>query len=128
MLCIADFWCNYYCRITIMFTCAIHEALHEHHAKKYITIHLDDESRKRVIRIHGTAIKHVKKLVDPLDGSYLKVKVPFRYNRIMCTMTGNKTIHELVKGDIVTVAIEYCGWWERDGYGGPSWKLTSVQV
>ena len=103
---------------TTTFTCFISDPMNLEGDKRYI--HLDigiDNSQ------YGKAVRH---LIDPLIGTILKIKIPFRYNRVMCKVSGNKTVQELVKGDRVSVVLKYCGWWESDDYGGPSWKLVSV--
>ena len=51
-------------------------------------------------------------------GQVRRVKVPFRYNRVMCTVTGDKTIQELQKGDHVNVTMEFTG---------GVWKMGSMQ-
>jgi hypothetical protein len=94
--------------------------------KKYLVLELDEQTVHTIKFTHAKKTLKVQKLVDPLDGNLLKVKVPFRYNRVMCT-TKNKIIQELVKGDIVKVDIKYCGWWQSDEFGGPSWKLDSME-
>ena len=43
------------------------------------------------------------------DGKLRRTKIPFRYNRVMCKVTGDKTIQELVKGDQVQVSFEFVG-------------------
>lgn len=109
----------------LTFDCSVSEPFSESD-KKYITIELYDKILEKVIRFHQTNQKSVKHLVDPLQDGSLLVKVPFRYNRVMCEVSGRKTVQELVKGDKVIVTIKYCGWWESNGYGGPTWKLESV--
>ena len=42
-------------------------------------------------------------------GQVRRVKIPFRYNRVMCEVRGDKTIQELVKGDRVQVTMEFTG-------------------
>ena len=39
------------------------------------------------------------------QGKVLRVKVPFRYGRVMCKVTGLKTVQEFQKGDQVEVTI-----------------------
>lgn len=105
--------------------CKVHRPMNEEGDKRYI--HLDIGSESPVVKqIHALSSKPVKNLVDPLKDDVLRVKVPFRYRRVMCKVTGGKTLQELVSGDQVSVELKYCGWWESDGYGGPSWKLVSV--
>jgi len=92
--------------------------------KKYITLELDAQTVQTVKFAHVKMSREVLKLIDPLQGNVLKVKVPFRYNRVMCKYSG-KTIQELVKGDNVKVDLTYCGWWVSGDFGGPSWKMES---
>lgn len=40
----------------------------------------------------------------------LRVKVPFRYGRVMCKVDGLKTVQELQKGDQVEIELEKKVW------------------
>ena len=42
--------------------------------------------------------------------SRLRVKVPYRYGRVMCRVDGLKTVQELQKGDEVEVTLEKKTW------------------
>ena len=95
-------------------------------SRKYFTLELDSDTVKIIKMNHVKKVVPVKTLVDPLNDNLLKVKIPFRYNRVMCNVTGQKTIQEMAKGDRVQVEIKYCGWWESGDFGGPSWKLVSI--
>lgn len=44
------------------------------------------------------------------DGALHRIKVPFRYGRVMCNMTGLKTIQEFKKGDEIRVTIDKKLW------------------
>lgn len=44
------------------------------------------------------------------DGVVFRAKVPFRYGRVMCGVTGLKTIQELEKGERVKGVIERKTW------------------
>ena len=44
------------------------------------------------------------------DGVVVRAKVPFRYGRVMCSVTGLKTIQELEKGERVKGVIERKTW------------------
>jgi hypothetical protein len=44
------------------------------------------------------------------DGVVYRAKVPFRYGRVMCNVTGLKTIQELEKGERVRGMIERKTW------------------
>jgi hypothetical protein len=45
-----------------------------------------------------------------LDGCVTRLKVPFRYGRVMCRVEGLKTVQELQKGDQVEIEIERKSW------------------
>lgn len=87
--------------------------------RKYIYVNLSPDD----------IVRCTKPKVDfePLQGSILKVKVPFRYNRVMCKVNGLKTIQELKKGDEVSIRIEYTGTWKTpDGDTGSTWTLIEI--
>jgi hypothetical protein len=52
------------------------------------------------------------------------VKVPYRYRRVMCEVTG-KPIQSLTRGDEVRIKIEFKGVWNVENYSGFSWILSS---
>ena len=66
-----------------------------------------------------------KNVDDPLDGRVLKVKVPFRYRRVMCNVKG-RPIQSLIKGDEVEIEINFKGIWNVGAYSGFSWILTYI--
>jgi hypothetical protein len=45
-----------------------------------------------------------------IDGEFVSLKVPFRYNRVMCNVGGIKTIQEYEKGDVVLLEYEKKRW------------------
>ena len=99
--------------------CTIHKPLTCINGRYYIFLNLKDSDVQKCTK------KEVH--INPLQGSVLKVKVPFRYNRIMCKTDGIKTIHEAVEGDHVVVDIEYTGEWSVDDdstISGSTWKVV----
>lgn len=52
--------------------------------------------------------KYVEILSD--SGALYRAKVPFRYGRVMCNVTGLKTIQELEKGAEVQGLLERKSW------------------
>jgi hypothetical protein len=106
-------------------TCAVEKPMETEGDRRYLSVDIGTESTS-IKLLHRKSAKSVIKLVDPLCGNVLRVKVPFRYNRVMCNVTGNKVIQELVKGDKVRVDLKYCGWWVAGEHGGPAWKLVSL--
>ena len=50
-----------------------------------------------------------------------RIKVPFRYGRVMCHMTGLKTIQEFKKGDLIQAYVEK-KFWDGDEF----WVLISA--
>jgi len=61
---------------------------------------------------------------NPLDGTILTVKVPFRYRRVMCNVKG-RPIQSLIKDDEVEVELDFKGVWNIGTYSGFSWILSS---
>ena len=57
-----------------------------------------------------------------IDGRLTRVKVPFRYGRVMCRIEGLKTVQEFQKGDLMEVELEKKVW---DGV--EHWILASVR-
>lgn len=53
----------------------------------------------------------------------VRVKVPFRYGRVMCKVAGLKTVQELQAGDEVEIEIEKKNW---DGI--EYWVLASISA
>jgi hypothetical protein len=114
--------------VVLEFPCKVHQKMTESNKKMYIQLTLGDVAKARIHDIHKASNEHLqKKLVNPLEGSVLKIKVPYKYDKVACKVLGNKALQELVQGDQVTATIEYCGVWEVNGYCGPSWKLFSLQ-
>jgi hypothetical protein len=44
------------------------------------------------------------------EGSTRRLKVPWRYGRVMCRVTGDKTVQELTEGDKVQVTLKTVTW------------------
>ena len=44
------------------------------------------------------------------QNSLVRLKVPFRYGRVMCRIEGLKTVQELQKGDEIEIEIERKPW------------------
>jgi hypothetical protein len=45
-----------------------------------------------------------------VDGHVMRIKVPYRYGRVMCRIEGLKTVQELQKGDQIQIEIEKKVW------------------
>ena len=58
-----------------------------------------------------------------IEGCVTRVKVPFRYGRVMCRVEGLKTVQELVKGDQVDIILEKKTW---DGL--EHWVLAYIKT
>jgi hypothetical protein len=56
----------------------------------------------------------------------IRLKIPFRYNRVMCTVTGDKTVQEMIPGDKVLVKMKNCGRWEIGEYSGTCYKCEEI--
>ena len=106
-------------------TCTVETPMEKDGDRWYLSLDIGLESFL-IKQLHLKSSRPVIRVLDPLHGSILRVKVPFRYNRVMCKVSGDKTIQELVKGDKVHIHLKYCGWWNAGEYGGPAWKLLSL--
>jgi len=114
--------------LDVTFKCRIATPMYEKNQKKYLEFELMEPTLKRIRTIHEQTSDYIhNKFINPLQGNILKVKVPYRYNRVTCKVGGIKTIQEMQKGDNVNVHIEFCGVWEVGDYCGLSWKLTSIE-
>ena len=101
--------------------------MYSKNSKKYLDLTL--ESSEKVYEIHKFSSDYFKpgsKVIDPLVRGVLTVKVPWKYDRVACSVLGLKTIQELVADDRVSVTIEFCGIWDVNNFCGPSWKLTNL--
>jgi hypothetical protein len=58
-----------------------------------------------------------------IEGSLVRVKVPWRYGRVMCRVEGLRTVQELQKGDEVEVTLEKKVW---DGV--EHWIISSLRT
>ena len=114
---------------TVNFKCTIDTPYFEHNKKKYITIKLSDSDKKKVHSEHLKTSKFIQniKIKNPLDENILEVKVPFRYNKISCKVSGDKTIQELVEGDEVNIILVYCGVWNIGEWSGFAWKVSEIK-
>jgi hypothetical protein len=110
--------------------CKIARKMNDRNGKKYIIFELEDDDVVKVCKQHLFSAQFLKneKIMNPLDSNSLEVKVPYRYNRVMCKMFGSKTIHELDIGDTVEVEIEYGGVWNIGEWCGYSWKLNQLNL
>lgn len=98
-------------------------------SKKYLDIVLDCVGADKIKDIHKFSSEYFKpnsKIIDPLVQSTLTVKVPWKYDRVACSVLGLKTIQELVTGDTISATIEFCGIWDVNNFCGPSWKLVNL--
>ena len=71
----------------------VYEPMYEYNDKKYMKITVPNRVRDYILGLHvnrSDTILFPDKLDDPLEGNVLKVKVPFRYRRVMCNVDGDK--------------------------------------
>ena len=107
------------------FTCTIRQPMYEYNKKWFLGLELAPTADTRIREIHA-ASSHLfaGKVINPKEGNLLRVKVPYKYDRVACAVT--KPVQELVAGETVTVIIQYCGVWNVNGFSGPSWKLVTL--
>ena len=100
---------------------SVYEPMYEYNDKKYIRLTIPDKVRDYILALHinkADVILFPQKLDDPLEGNVLKVKVPFRYRRVMCNVDGDKPVQSLVKGDVVKTELQFNGVWNAHEHSG----------
>ena len=115
--------------MVINIICNVGNLLYSVNNKYYIDLLLSDEDMNVINGIH-VANKHRllgNIIQNPLSGNILKVKIPFRYRRLMCIIEGEKTLYELIVGDSIKVSISYEGVWNTGDFSGFAWKLIKLR-
>jgi len=108
----------------------VYEPMYEYNEKKYIRITVPDKVRDYILTLHENKSKVIffhDKLDNPLEGNVLKVKVPFRYRRVMCNVDGDKPVQSLEKGDTVQTELQFNGVWNAHEHSGYSWVLKYIK-
>ena len=111
-------------------SCSIHHGMYEVNNKKYLDLELPDDFLEIVLQKHKESYNHLnrKNVRLPLENNILKVKVPFKNNRISCSTMGGKTIYELTPGDNVTALLIYNGPWSYGDFCGLAWTLNLIET
>ena len=114
----------------LSFRCKVGGPMHEKNGKYYMDLLLPDITAARIRRVHEDMRKFLTKdsLWDPMSGNRLRVKVPYRYNRVTCKVSGRKVLQELDTNDFINATVEFCGVWEMSEWCGLSWKFTLVET
>jgi hypothetical protein len=92
----------------------VHQAMYEHNDKKYLRIRVPEDVARYVARVEAKNAYKLNKdarVYEDFFNDVLVVKVPFRYRRVMCPVTGDKPVQDLVEGDVVQVEVDYTGTW-----------------
>lgn len=108
--------------------CTVNRGLYETNNKKYIDIELSPEDTHAIVETHRNSYDKLKKknIRIPLDGNVLKVKIPFRNNRVSCITLGDKTVYELTTGDKIEVGLIYNGAWSYGDFCGLAWTVNLI--
>lgn len=117
--------------VVLNFTGHVTEAFHEYNQKKYIQVFLTPTVKKRITEIESGLTKYYKEgatVIQPRQDNVLRVKVPYKYNRVTCEVRGLKPVQELTVGQTVDVTVEFCGVWSVNDYTGSSWKLLTIEA
>jgi len=116
--------------MTLPVTATIYEPMYEYNEKKYLRISISDKVRDYILALHekrSDTILFPDTLDDPLEGNVLKVKVPFRYRRVMCNVDGDTPVQSLKKGDTVLTELQFNGVWNAHEHSGYSWVLKYIK-
>ena len=108
----------------------VYEPMYDYNEKKYMKITVPNRVRDYILGLHvnrSDTILFPDKLDDPLEGNVLKVKVPFRYRRVMCNVDGDTPVQSLKKGDTVLTEIQFNGVWNAHEHSGYSWVLKYIK-
>jgi flagellar motor switch protein FliM len=111
------------------FSAKVYEPMYEHNEKKYIRFTIPQRVSEMIERMHANR-EHLltnKSVSNPLEGQVLKVKVPFRYRRVMCEVKG-RPLQSLIRGDEVEIEVDFKGIWNVGDHSGFSWILSSSSV
>ena len=111
------------------FLATVYEPMYDFNDKKYIRFIIPQKVSEIIQRMHANKLHLLtnKSVDDPLDGRVLKVKVPFRYRRVMCEVKG-RPLQSLIKDDEVEVDVDFKGIWNVGAYSGFSWILSSCSI
>lgn len=114
----------------MMIRAKIHKPMYDHNDKKYIQLAVPSKFASRVEQVHEANAGKLRngEKQNPLMGSVLTVKVPYRYRRVMCQVVGSKPIQALREGDEVVVELEFTGAWNVGNTSGFSWKIKNVDT
>jgi hypothetical protein len=117
--------------IALGFMSSVTNIMYEHNGKRYMHLELTPNVESQISEIHKDSASYMtanSRVIDPKEGSTLKIKVPYKYNKVTCAVSGNKAVQELAVGDKVGVVLDYCGVWNVNNFSGPSWKLESIET
>ena len=108
----------------------VYEPMYEYNDKKYIRLTVPDKVKDFILALHvnkSNVILFPDKLDDPLEGNVLKVKVPFRYRRVMCNVDGDTPVQSLKRVDTVQTELQFNGVWNAHEHSGYSWILKYIK-
>lgn len=108
--------------------CEIYEPMYDFNDKKYIRVRLMDKVKYYIEGLHNSKSHLIatNNIDNPLEGNILKLKVPFRYRRVMCLVHGDKPVQSLIRGDDVEIDVQFNGVWNCANHSGFSWKIKEI--
>ena len=104
----------------VSFVTTVNRPIYEFNNKKYIDIEVPDEIIQHIEYVHEPFKTFHN---NPLKGNVLRVKVPYRYKKVDCTVEGLVPIQSMNKGDGISISIQFCGLWDGIMY----WKISSIR-
>lgn len=111
------------------FIAKVYEPMYEFNNKKYIRFIIPGHVSEIIERTHNKNSHLLKNqnIDNPLDHNILRVKVPYRYRRVMCEVIG-KPVQSLKKHDEVEIIINFKGAWNVGNHSGFSWVLNQISL
>ena len=111
--------------IVLNFKTKIVKPMYDAGRTKYVTIEINPRISQQIQEMYQREARSYKLVVPPApDEHILDVKVPWRYNRVMCQIQGLVPVQNMTQGQEVHVHIEYCGTWAL----GCFWKLSAIST
>ena len=111
------------------FHTTLYQSMYEHNDKQYIRVKLDETATLAVARTHEKKRHYLRSsnIENPLTGNILTLKIPYRYRRVMCQVTGGTPVQALKPGDAMEIDAEFTPWNAGD-HSGFSWKCIKIST
>ena len=110
--------------VRINVNATVHTPMYAIDKRMYMKLKLDDTSRQKLDDHHKKEAAKYKMICPPskLQHDILQLKIPWRYNRVMCIVNGLTPVEDMLENHSVVCTIEFCGSFTL----GMFWKIFSI--